>query len=61
MKKVATAAAAGGGEGGGGGGGGKINAAQASFNELVSERIDGLDKDVQMLKRIDTKMNKELV
>ena len=44
-----------------GGGGGKISRAQESFNEQINEDVNKLLADVKMLKRLDTKMNKELV
>ena len=43
------------------GGGGKISAAQSAFNEQISYTLDRLTADVKMLKRLDIKMNKELV
>ena len=49
----------------GGGGGGKAskqsNKKQDKFNANIQERVEGLDREVQRLARIDVRLNKELV
>lgn len=42
-------------------GGGKISGAQQEFNNMVRERLDDTEREVNRLQRIDFRLNKELV
>jgi len=40
---------------------GKISGAQQEFNNMVRERLDDTEREINRLQRIDFRLNKELV